>query len=99
MSTIEQRKNEKLNNKNDNVEKQSNWGAFGVNIIYNFILTLLIGILGANVIFLSSFLINVINVNNMSYLLIYLFIYFLLRLFLVLELSCRTHPNLPFLVK
>jgi hypothetical protein len=54
MSTIEQRKNEKLNNKNDNVEKQSNWGAFGVNIIYNFILTLLIGILGANVIFLSS---------------------------------------------
>jgi hypothetical protein len=53
MSTIEERKNEKLNN-NNNVEKQSNWGAFGVNVIYNFILTLFIGILGANVIFLSS---------------------------------------------
>jgi len=70
MSTIEQRKNEKLNN-NDNVEKQSNWGAFGVNVLYNFILTLFIGILGANVIFLSSsssaFLEIIIPKNSGSY--------------------------------
>lgn len=54
MSTIEEKKNEKLNNINDDSNKQSNWVNFGINVVYNFILTLCIGILGANFIFLSS---------------------------------------------
>lgn len=67
MSSIEQRKNLK----NSNTEKESNWVNFGVNVVYNFILTLCIGILGANFIFLSSstsaFLETIIPKNSDSY--------------------------------
>jgi hypothetical protein len=67
MSTIEQKKNE-INN---NTEQQNNWVNFGVNVVYNFILTLCIGILGANFIFLSSssnaFLETIIPKNSDSY--------------------------------
>lgn len=50
---IEQKKNEKDNQDSDN-EKTSNWTAFGLNVIQNFITTIFIGLIGANFIFLSS---------------------------------------------
>jgi len=69
-SAIDQRKNEKLKEENGK-EKKSNWLAFGISVLQNFILTLLIGILGANFIFLSSstttFLETIIPKNRESY--------------------------------
>lgn len=52
-SLIEQKRNEK-DNEDNNTEKTSNWMAFGINVIQNFITTIFIGLIGANFIFLSS---------------------------------------------
>ena len=70
-STIEQKKNEKLNESADGTPMTSNWVAFGINVLQNFILTLFIGLLGANFIFLSSsstdFLETLLPTKNTSY--------------------------------
>ena len=70
MSTIEEKKNEKLNSENKD-DNKSNWVAFAINVIQNFILTLFIGILGANFIFLTSsssiFLDNVLPSQECNY--------------------------------
>lgn len=53
-SDIKQRKNEKLKEEETETEKKSNWLAFCINVLQNFVMTLFIGVLGANFIFLSS---------------------------------------------
>lgn len=50
---IEQKRNEK-NNEDSNNGNTNNWMAFGKNVIYNFITTIFIGLIGANFIFLTS---------------------------------------------
>ena len=52
-SPITQKINE-INNENSIGEKKSDWFAFGINVLQNFIITLLIGVIGANFIFLTS---------------------------------------------
>ncbi len=51
-STIEQRRNEKL--VEPDKEKESDWIAFSINVLQNFVITLFIGLIGANFIFLSN---------------------------------------------
>jgi hypothetical protein len=50
---LNKKKNEKLT-ESDGTGKTSNWVAFGISVLQNFILTLFIGLLGANFIFLTS---------------------------------------------
>lgn len=45
---------EKKNQKNTESNKISNWVAFGISVLQNFILVLFIGVLGSNFIFLSN---------------------------------------------
>ena len=68
MSTIEEKKNEKL--KGATTDK-SNWVGFSISVLQNFIFTLLIGVLGANFIFLTSsnmtFIENILPTKEKSY--------------------------------
>lgn len=52
-SPIDQKINEKSDGNNGD-GKQNNWVKFGINVLQNFIMTLVIGLIGANFIYLST---------------------------------------------